>query len=98
MRAIATHNWHAGAEYKLTNDLKATAVYQWQSAVANRNMFDLQATSLDTRSFQAVHAGLIYSFWTRFDTGLEYQWGKRDTFGSTEGIVNAVNWRLRFYF
>ncbi len=98
IKAIETHNWHAGAEYKLTKDLKATALYEYQGAVPNRKIFDLTATSADKNKFQAVHAGLIYSFWTRFDTGLEYQWGRVDSFGSSEGVMNAVNWRLRFYF
>jgi opacity protein-like surface antigen len=98
IKAIETHNWHAGAEYKLTKDLKAEASYEFQNAVANRQIFDLQSTSADKRDFQAVHAGLIYSFWTRFDTGLEYVWGKVNSFGSSEGIMNQVNWRLRFYF
>ncbi len=95
---IITHNWHVGAEYKLTKDLKATGVYEIVKANANRKIFDLQGTSADKRSFQAVHVGLIYGFWERFDTGIEYEWGKVKSFGSSEGILNAINWRLRFYF
>lgn len=98
IRPISTHNMHGGAAYKLTKDLKVEAVYQLQVATANRKIFDLSATSVDKRDFQAVHANIIYAFWTRFDTGLEYQWGRVGTFGSTEGILNAVNMRLRFYF
>lgn len=91
--------WHAGAEYKLTKDLKATAVYEFAGLVDDsRRKFTIAATSTDNQKFQAVHAGLIYSFWTRFDTGLEYLWGKRATFGSSEGEIHGVNWRLRFYF
>jgi len=95
---IITHNYHAGVEYKLTKDLKATAVYERAEANSNRKIFDLTGKSADKRSFQAVHVGLIYSFWERFDTGIEYQWGKVKSFGSSEGILNAINWRLRFYF
>ncbi len=95
---IITHNWHVGAEYKLTKDLKATGVYEIVKANANRKIFDLQGTSADKRSFQAVHVGLIYGFWERFDTGIEYQYGRMKSFGSSEGILNAINWRLRFYF
>ncbi len=95
---IITHNWHVGAEYKLTKDLKATGVYEIVKANANRKIFDLTGMSADKRSFQAVHVGLIYGFWERFDTGIEYEWGKVKSFGSSEGILNAINWRLRFYF
>jgi len=98
IRSISTHNMHGGAAYKLTKDLKVEAVYQLSVATANRKIFDLSATSVDKRDFQAVHANIIYAFWTRFDTGLEYQWGRVGSFGSSTGIMNAVNWRLRFYF
>lgn len=98
LRPITTHNWHAGAEYKLTKDLKAVAVYEFMGAVPNRKIFDLTPSSIDKAKFQSVHAGFGYSFWTRFNFGLEYQWGKVTSFGSSEGIMNAVNSRLHFYF
>ncbi len=98
LKAIESHNWHAGAEYKLTKDLKAVVVYEFQNAVANRQIFNLTTTSTDKRDFQAVHAGFGYSFWSRFNFGLEYEWAKVHSFGSSEGTMNAVNSRLHFYF
>ncbi len=95
---IATHNWHAGAEYKLTKDLKFVAVYEWLNAVANRKIFNQTPTSTDQRSFQAVHAGFSYTFWTRFNFGAEYQWGRVHSFGVSQGDIGAFNTRLHFYF
>ena len=98
LKAIQTHNWHAGAEYKLTKDLKTTVVYEWDSAVPNRRIFDLTAASVDKAKFQTVHAGFGYTFWSRFNFGLEYQWAQVHSFGSSVGNMNAVNSRLHFYF
>ena len=96
--SITSHNWHTGAEYKLTKDLKGVVVYEWSNAVPNRKIFDLTANSIDKAKFQAVHAGFGYTFWTRFNFGLEYEWGRVNSFGSSVGNVNAVNSRLHFYF
>jgi opacity protein-like surface antigen len=98
VRPITTHNWHAGAEYKLTKDLKAVAVYEFAGAEPNRKIFDLTPMSIDKAKFQAVHVGLGYSFWTRFNVGVEYQWGRVTSFGSSEGDMSAINSRLHFYF
>ncbi len=98
LRPITTDNWHAGAEYKLTKDLKATAVYEWASGQPNRRIFDLTAASLDQAKFQDIHVGLGYTFWSRFNFGLEYQWGRVNSFGSSLGDLHGVNSRLHFYF
>ncbi len=98
IRPITTNNWHAGAEYKLTKDLKAVVVYSFSDALPTRKIFDLTAASLDKRDFQAVHAGFGYTFWTRFNFGLEYQWGRVDSFGTSKGDLHAINSRLHMYF
>lgn len=98
LRPVSTHNWHVGVAYKLTKDLKAEGSYEQQVAAGNRKIFTLSPASTDKRDFEAIHAGLIYTFWTRFDTGIEYEWARVGTFGTTRGQIEGVNARLRFYF
>ncbi len=95
---IITDNWHAGVENKLTKNLKAIVSYHQLEARADRRIFNLTGQSPDKRLFRVVYADLIYGFWERFDIAIGYEWGKVKSFGSSEGTLNAINSRLRFYF
>lgn len=96
--AIEVQGFHAGAQYKVTDDLRLNAVYQWMQADDDPAIFNLTSASTDVETWQAVNVNFLYRFWTRWETGVEYMYGKAEAFGDNEGEINVVNLRLFFYF
>lgn len=98
LEAVQAQAFHVGGQLRLTKRLRFNAVYQWLKADADRDIFNLTATSSDKERIQALNVNFIYNFWIRWDTGFEYMYGRVDSFGDSEGDINIVNFRLRFYF
>lgn len=104
---------HAGFKYKLTKAVKVGYVYTWQNSDNDPGVRLTDArqraagiagatggagAGAVTETFHGHTAWIVYSFWTRMDTGLEYQYIFRDTFSKQSGEVNLLTYRLRFYF
>jgi len=95
-----------GLEYRLTKALRVFAIYDRAEADASRTFLlgtaaptaaaIRSSTSLETA--QWVEAGFVYQFWQRFETGAAYSYWDVDSFGTSEGKMNIVNVRFRFYF
>ncbi len=55
-------------------------------------------TSGDNERIETFHVNVIYKFWGAMEAGLEYMYGQKESFGDSEGEMNVVNFRLRYYF
>jgi len=98
LEGVEAQAFLVGGQLRATKDLRFNAAYERMEADNDPKIFDLSATSADKETIQTFWVNFIYRFWTRWDTGLEYQWAKVESFGASEGTLNLVNFRLRFYF
>ncbi len=98
LEAIEAQAFHVGAQLRLTPELRFNAVYQWMQADDDPKIFNVSATSADKEKFQALNVNFIYRFWKNWDTGLEYMYGKVESFGDSDGTINIVNFRVYYYF
>ncbi len=98
LEGVEAQAFLVGVQLKATKALTFNVVYEWMEADDDPKIFDLSRTSGDKETIQTFNINVIYKFWTRWDTGIEYQYGKVDSFGASDGTINIVNYRLRFYF
>jgi len=98
LEAIDAQGFHVSAQLKPTKDLRFNVIYEYQKADDDPKIFDLTANSGDKEKFQAFRVNFIKTFWTRWQTGVEYLHGQVDSFGDSDGKVNAVQMRLWFFF
>ncbi|MFQ5875476.1 MAG: hypothetical protein ACE5JL_17000 [Dehalococcoidia bacterium] len=98
LEGIQVQGYHVGAKFKLTKALRFNSSYHVVEADEDEAIFDLSADSGDKEKFQTFHVNVIYRFWGAFETGVEYMYGKVESFGDSEGDINVVNVRFRYYF
>ena len=101
---VVSQGYHAGVQLLPTKDWELNAFWQWVQAdpsfvkaqATGAALTTLQNTTL--RKAQAFNANFIYKFWTRWDTGIEYQHAWLDSFGQSDKQADFVYTRVRFYF
>lgn len=98
LETVEARGAHGGVQFKPAKTLRFNAIYEWMKADDDPKIFNLSSASSDKEKAQAFRVNVIYSFWTRWDTGVEYLHGEVDSFGASDGTLNVVNFRLRFYF
>ncbi len=98
LKTIQVQGYHVGVKFKATKSLRFNASYHVVEADEDADVFDLSATSGDNERIETFHVNVIYRFWGAMEAGLEYMYGQKESFGDSEGEMNVVNFRLRYYF
>ena len=76
------------------DSLRSTLAYSF----AGRDNDLSQVTSAADKSYQSVHANILWSPISRIDVGLEYIWGYREIENGENGDINRLQGGFKYKF
>lgn len=92
---VKTIGGYLGARYDLNQFLSINTVASWSESKQISGQWIDGAEIHIARSF---YINFLYKFWTRWQTGLEYQYDLLEDFNGKSGSVNILHSALWFYF
>jgi len=96
IKRLKSWGWYAGGSWNFTKHLMMNAVYGWELADRDSIVEDALPTFL--YKFTSIHANILYEFYDKWQTGIEYERLTVHSFGGENGQVNIAHFALWFFF
>jgi hypothetical protein len=94
-KPVHSDAWYLGGAWAFTPQLSINTVYGWNRAL------EIPGTAISgdaQNKYTSFHINVIQQFWTRWQTGLEFEQLNSHTFNGQRGKVNILHTAVYYFF